>query len=244
MVARHCSFPSGPHRIGRPAAHRQLASSRRPLEEEHCGSAVLLSLAGGQGSAVLASERSSIQRRALSWRERRCWERGDVGILCGNRPPANGQTSGAPGWRTAAAYVRIAMGAEAAGPRTAPQVSAARWSAHPVVRRDRQRYNQTCRDAPVPASSLARVLLVDGRCVCINNGIGNLFGDYTVWFVAAALSGRRLFIDWKDTATNETVFRSDEAECLASTGGARCRRVHKRFDLSEWFSTLSGHSWR
>ena len=132
-----------------------------------------------------------------------------------------------------AAYARFAMGAEAAGPQTAPQVSAARWSAHPVVRRDRQRYNQTCRDAPVPTTSLARVLLVDGRCVCINNGIGNLFGDYTVWFVTAALSGRRLFIDWKDTATNETVFRGDEAECLASTGGARCRRVHKRFDLSE-----------
>ena len=99
------------------------------------------------------------------------------------------------------------MGADAIRPRTT-QVSAARWSAHPVVRRDRQRYNQTCRDAPVPTSSLERVLLVDGRCVCINNGIGNLFGDYTVWFVAAALAGRRLFIDWQDTATNATVFRA------------------------------------
>jgi hypothetical protein len=37
MVARHCSLPSGPHRIGRPAAHGQLASSRWPLDE-HCGS--------------------------------------------------------------------------------------------------------------------------------------------------------------------------------------------------------------
>ena len=64
MVARHCSFPSGPHRIGRPAAQRQLASSRRPLEEEHCGSAALLSLDGGQGSAVLASESSSIPNAA------------------------------------------------------------------------------------------------------------------------------------------------------------------------------------
>ena len=42
MVARHCSLPSGPHRIGRPAAHGQLASGRRPLDE-HCGSAVLAS---------------------------------------------------------------------------------------------------------------------------------------------------------------------------------------------------------
>ena len=49
MVARHCSLPSGPHRIGKPAAHGQLASGRRPLDE-HCG------------SAVLASESSSIQR--------------------------------------------------------------------------------------------------------------------------------------------------------------------------------------
>ena len=88
------------------------------------------------------------------------------------------------------------------------QARTARWSTHPVVQRDRGRYNETCSDAPVPTSSLARVLLVDGRCVCINNGIGNLFGDYTVWFVAAALTGRRLFIDWKDSGTNATVFRA------------------------------------
>ena len=72
------------------------------------------------------------------------------------------------------------------------------WDALPVVRRDVSRFNESCSGTAArlavaslrAAASLDRVLVVDGRCFCKANGIGNLYGDYMVWFLAAALSGR------------------------------------------------------
>jgi hypothetical protein len=119
-----------------------------------------------------------------------------------------------------------------------------RWQAHPVVRRDHERFNASCQDSLQPVSSQARVLVVDGRCVCINNGIGNLFGDYLIWFLTAALTGRRLFFDWKDTGGGNGTVGLQEADCLSSESGAICYRVRARFDLAEWFATAQGDSWR
>ena len=120
------------------------------------------------------------------------------------------------------------------------------WDTHPVVLRDEARYNASCRSPTElrPASSLARVLVVDARCVCISNGIGNLFGDYIVWFLVAALTGRRLFVNWKDTLSDGTVANLSEAECLSASVGACCWRTHARFDLAEHFVAVGGTSWR
>ena len=125
------------------------------------------------------------------------------------------------------------------------------WHSHPVVRRDRERFGATCGEAVLPSvrpvESLARVLVVDGRCVCKNNGIGNLYGDYVTWFLIAALTNRRIFFNWKDTLalTNETKVRNlDEAACLSVAVGGTCGRVHARFDLGAHFVAQGGNSWR
>ena len=72
------------------------------------------------------------------------------------------------------------------------------YSAFPLVRRDLRRYELACWRPPAASAdllreirdgyeSLDRVLVLDasrGRDGL--NGVGNLFGDYIVWFAAAA----------------------------------------------------------
>lgn len=69
------------------------------------------------------------------------------------------------------------------------------------------------------ASRLPRTLVVDGRAQHKSNGVGNLFGDYLGWFLVAALSQRRLIIDWR---------RDNE---------------RPRFSLSDYFTYEDGTSW-
>ena len=129
----------------------------------------------------------------------------------------------------------------------------------PVARRDLQRFSASCQ---IPGSatafaieenlrlgrSLSRVLVVDGRCLCKNNGIGNLFGDYVVWFSVAALSGRALFVDWTNSAGPKPSKAVGPAKnwtiCLESGQGYACPRVPRRFDLSAHFATAGGRVWR
>ena len=94
--------------------------------------------------------------------------------------------------------------------------------------------------------SLSRILVIDGRCLCKNNGIGNLFGDYVVWFTVAALSNRALFMDWTDSAPrdNEQAMSKNWTVCLESGKGYACPRVPRRFDLSSHFSAAGGRIWR
>ena len=134
--------------------------------------------------------------------------------------------------------------------------SALSFAATPLARRDLARHTATCMNAGsltalVTAAviqrghDLNRVLLVDGRCLCKNNGIGNLFGDYVTWFTVAALSDRALFIDWTDSASGDSHRRSVNAShCLASGIGFSCFRVPRRFDLGAHFAAIGGRSWR
>ena len=107
-----------------------------------------------------------------------------------------------------------------------------------LQRRDLNRFAASCRVPHTAAgyltrsidevgASLARVLVVDGRCYCKNNGIGNLFGDYVVWFNTAALTGRALFVDWTDSARKPATMKmhKNETECMASGVGFACPRV-------------------
>ena len=128
----------------------------------------------------------------------------------------------------------------------------------PVARRDLVRFTSTCR-APDSAvgfgtreledlgHSLSRVLVVDGRCYCKNNGIGNLFGDYVVWFTVAVLSGRALFVDWTNSARSageKPLMHTNQTRCMTSGVGYSCPRVPHRFDLAAHFATSSGRVWR
>ena len=93
-------------------------------------------------------------------------------------------------------------------------------------------------------TDLSRVLLIDGRCYCKNNGIGNLFGDYVVWFTAAALSGRALFIDWTDSTRRADHQHKNATLCMHSGSGYACPRVPHRFDLGSHFGTSAGRIWQ
>lgn len=133
------------------------------------------------------------------------------------------------------------------------------FSLTPVAQRDLARFTATCR-APgsanavatsnVADNSLARVLVIDGRCYCKNNGIGNLFGDYVVWFTTAALTGRALFIDWTDSTEDGSTnvpprgMHKNQTLCMASGRGYACPRVPRRFDLGTHFETSGGREWR
>ena len=104
------------------------------------------------------------------------------------------------------------------------------YDSAPVVLRERARYQAACTEMPLfePVlqrfqdhyESLDRVLLIDGvdndKGV---NGVGNAFGDYTLWLALAAASQRALFIDW----TNE---------------GRK-----QRFDLSYYFTGRGAADW-
>ena len=90
--------------------------------------------------------------------------------------------------------------------------------------------------------TLSRVLVVDGRCFCKNNGIGNLFGDYVTWFTVALLSDRAIYIDWTDS-TMPRLYRLgsthyDMNTCMARRSGNVCNRVGRRFDLGAHFSAM------
>lgn len=136
------------------------------------------------------------------------------------------------------------------------------FSETPVARRDLATFRAVCRK-PGTASALlteeiesagktlARVLVVDGRCLCKNNGIGNLFGDYVVWFSAAALSGRALFVDWINSAQGTTPLSEKRTiarnwtECVSrADAGHACPRVPKRFDLGAHFAAVGGRAWQ
>ena len=78
-------------------------------------------------------------------------------------------------------------------------------------------------------STLDRVLVVDCHRNKLGvNGVGNMFGDYVLWFAAAAASRRALFIDWT-------------AGVDAQPG--RGSRPHRRFDLGVHFSGKGAADW-
>ena len=136
----------------------------------------------------------------------------------------------------------------------------------PTAQRDLARFNAFCRrpgtathfltsEIQVARAKLGRVLVLDGRCFCKANGIGNLFGDYVVWFLAAALSGRALFIDWTDSAAegprhtyvgtwDERLKAGNATKCFRARFGSACQRIPRRFDLGAHFESVGGHSWR
>ena len=58
------------------------------------------------------------------------------------------------------------------------------------------------------------------------NGVGNMFGDYVLWFAAAAASRRALFIDW-----------------TTGVEGRRGHGKHRRFDLGVHFSGKGAADW-
>ena len=123
------------------------------------------------------------------------------------------------------------------------------YSAFPLVRRDLRRYELACWRPPAASAdllreirdgyeSLDRVLVLDasrGRDGL--NGVGNLFGDYIVWFAAAAAARRAIFLDW--------------TRGLAHDRGGPCRRGEcgkdrvsgkDVFDLSRFFSGAWPHA--
>ena len=91
-------------------------------------------------------------------------------------------------------------------------------------------------------ASAARMLIVDGGCVCQNNGVGNLYGDFVMWFLLACGSGRRLQLDWTGVNRPTTAHFSTRG-CTSSTPPA-CTHTKVRFDLSRFFVTGDGWSWR
>ena len=99
--------------------------------------------------------------------------------------------------------------------------------------------------------NVGRVLVIDGRCLCKNNGIGNLFGDYVTWFTVALLADRALFIDWTDSTSPRDRSRigsekhASLAKCLSSgRSGNVCHRVSRRFDLGAHFAAIGDDSWQ
>ena len=129
------------------------------------------------------------------------------------------------------------------------------FSATAIARRDVARYTAACRrpgslsEAATDAlglrsADLSRVLLIDGRCLCKNNGIGNLFGDYVTWFTLAVLTDRALFIDWTDSTSAQDRRASNVSQCLQSHVGNVCNRVKRRFDLGAHFGAADGRVWR
>ena len=144
---------------------------------------------------------------------------------------------------------------------------AATFGDAPLVRRDLDRFNRTCiEDAAVRRAvesvwdrEESRVLVVDATCVCRNNGLGNIFGDYSLWFLVAALSRRKLYMDWSGsarpstTAPPRTLYPTEEqtAACHARrTSHVICEHARHRFDLAAHFGASgpdasgSRRSWR
>lgn len=66
--------------------------------------------------------------------------------------------------------------------------------------------------------------------MCANNGMGNLYGDYAMWFMLATFSRRRLYVDWTGRSSNHSRL------CDV------CPHVRERFDLSQHFHAVHG-SW-
>ena len=68
-----------------------------------------------------------------------------------------------------------------------------------------------------------------------------------MWFTAAALSGRALFIDWTDSARKanaEPLMHRNNSACMALGRGYACPRVPRRFDLAAHFAASGGRVWR
>ncbi len=124
-----------------------------------------------------------------------------------------------------------------------------------TAQRDAAGFAAACRrpgsitDAAIDAlvtrrKTLTRVLVIDGRCLCKNNGIGNLFGDYVTWFTVAVLSDRAIYIDWTDSTTPRHsrlgTKHYDVDTCMARRSGNVCNRVGRRFDLGAHFIAMDG----
>jgi hypothetical protein len=130
----------------------------------------------------------------------------------------------------------------------------AAWHHLPIVARELARFNESCASHWAAAAAVEsvrrsadrrRVLLLDARCACAGvNGIGNLFGDYVVIFLAAALTGRKLFVDFADSASTlpngAHKYHLNASACLSSSVGAQCGRVPRRFDLGAHFDSVGG----
>ena len=88
----------------------------------------------------------------------------------------------------------------------------------------------------------SRMLIVDGGCVCQNNGVGNLYGDFVMWFMLACGSARRLQLDW--TGFNRpTTTPASKQGCTPSSAPV-CAHTKVRYDPSRFFQTEDGWSWR
>lgn len=79
------------------------------------------------------------------------------------------------------------------------------FAASPLVLRDLAAADAFCSPDPLVRVALAtvqrpdryaRVLVLDASCLCLNNGLGNQFGDYMMLFLMAAAANRTLFFDW------------------------------------------------
>jgi hypothetical protein len=91
---------------------------------------------------------------------------------------------------------------------TASQVS---YASSRIVRRDLARFNASCGQEPTATvlaslrkqyKSLDRVLVVDASQARRGvNGVGNLFGDYVLWFAVAIATQRAVFIHWSTPNT-------------------------------------------
>ena len=85
-------------------------------------------------------------------------------------------------------------------------VSQVSYASSRIVRRDLARFDGSCRQEPTATAlaslraqyeSLDRVLVVDASLARRGvNGVGNLFGDYVLWFAVAIATRRAVFIYW------------------------------------------------
>ena len=110
---------------------------------------------------------------------------------------------------------------------TASRVS---YASSRIVRRDLARFNASCGQEPTATvlaslrkqyESLDRVLVVDASQARRGvNGVGNLFGDYVLWFAIAIATQRAVFIHWSTPNSPNTKL--------------------DRFDLSVFFTGATG----
>ena len=115
-----------------------------------------------------------------------------------------------------------------------PVLRTSQWSRSPLVQRDLRRFETACLTNDVHRTiieqvgrsheTLDRVIVVDASLATRGvNGVGNLYGDYMLWFALAAASRRALFIDW--------------------TRGVESGHHARRFDLGLYFSGAGKADW-
>jgi hypothetical protein len=127
----------------------------------------------------------------------------------------------------------------------------------PLLQRDLLRFNASCMGEPAARLAVGnvqrtdrfeRLLVVEGACLCHNGGLGNLFGDFAMWFLVAALTRRSLFVDWTGSSRDAGPSLQDGRSarrrrrgfnphevCQAPSALIICDHVRQRFDLGRYF---------